>query len=55
VGFLVDGCPGAAFGLALRNAALLISFLDIHGLALLLVGVAGLVAAGHDALLCFGD
>jgi hypothetical protein len=33
----------------------LISFLDMLGLALLLVGIAGLVTAGHGGLLCFRD
>ena len=42
----------AALGLALRHATLLVTFLDVLGLALLLAGIAGLVAAGHGGLLC---
>jgi hypothetical protein len=40
----VDGCPGPAFGLLLRNPTLLVAFGYMVGLALLLV----FVAAGHD-------
>jgi hypothetical protein len=49
--FLVDRRPGAAFGLLLGDAAVLIAFLDMFGLALLFVGVAALVAARHGILL----
>jgi hypothetical protein len=35
----VDGCPGSALGLLLRNATLLIAFGYMVGLALLLVGI----------------
>src|SRR5687768_16732948 len=48
--FLVDGRPGAPFGVRLGNALLLIAFLDVLGLALLLVGVGALVAAGHGSI-----
>src|SRR3954469_11924327 len=48
--FLVHGRPGAAFGLFLRHAAILIALLDMLGLALLLVSVTALVAAGHGIL-----
>ena len=44
---LVDGCPGPALGLLLGHAALLVAFGDVIGLAFLLVGVFGLVAARH--------
>src|SRR4029077_7979791 len=47
VGLFVYGRPGAPFGLLLRNAAVLIAFLDVFGLAFLLVGVTRFVAAGH--------
>src|ERR1700756_4520988 len=47
VGFFVHSRPGAPFGLLLRNAAVLVAFLDVLGLALLLLSVTGLVAAGH--------
>src|SRR5690606_30445254 len=45
--FLVHRRPGAALGLLVADAAILIAFLDMFGLALLLVGIAALVAAGH--------
>src|SRR3569623_939955 len=48
---LVDRRPGAALGLLLRDAAVLIALLDMLGLALLLVGVAAHVAARHGTLL----
>jgi hypothetical protein len=35
----VDGCPGPALGLSLRNPTLLIAFGYMVGLALLLVGI----------------
>jgi hypothetical protein len=35
----VDGCPGPALGLSLRNSARLIAFGYMVGLALLLVGI----------------
>src|SRR4051794_19588453 len=47
-GFLVHGCPRPAFGFALRRAALLVTFLDVLGLAFLLVRVTRLVASWHD-------
>src|SRR5262249_55967226 len=50
-GLLLDRCPGPADGRLLGHAALLIAFLDMLGLALLLVGVAALVAARHGAFL----
>src|SRR5215475_11574589 len=46
-GFLVDGRPGPPFGFAARNAARLVALFDVFGPALLLVGVARLVAARH--------
>src|SRR5690606_2786947 len=46
---LVDGGPGAAFGLFLLHAALLVAFLDVLGLAFLLRRVFGLVALRHGA------
>src|SRR5712671_6952097 len=49
-GLLVDGCPCAPLGFRLAEAAFLIAFLDVFGLALLLVGVAGLVSARHGRL-----
>src|SRR3569623_2408073 len=48
---LADRRPGAALGRLLRDAAGLIALLDMLGLALLLVGVAALVAARHGTLL----
>src|SRR5690606_31671783 len=48
---LVDGGPGAALGLLVGNAAILVAFLDMLGLALLLVGIGTLVALGHVGLL----
>src|ERR1700759_5303918 len=50
VRFLVHGRPSAPFRLPFRNAAVFVAFLDVLGLALLLAGVAGFVAAGHGAL-----
>jgi hypothetical protein len=50
VRFLVHGRPSAPFGLLLRNAAVFVAFLDVLGLALLLAGVTGFVAAGHGVL-----
>src|SRR4051794_6008088 len=44
---LVDGRPGAALGLLLGDAALLVALGDMVGLPLLLVGVFGFVAARH--------
>src|SRR5690606_26285510 len=48
VGLAVHGGPGAAFRLALGDAALLVAFLDVFGLSLLLVRVGRLVATWHD-------
>src|SRR5579863_608456 len=48
---LVHRRPGATFGFLLRNAAVLITFLDMLCLALLLPGVFRLVAAWHRFLL----
>jgi hypothetical protein len=39
--------PRAALGLFLRQAALFVAFLDVLGLAFLLVGVLRFVASGH--------
>jgi hypothetical protein len=51
MGFGIDRRPGTALGFLFGHAAVLIAFLDMARLALLLVRVARLVAAGHDALL----
>jgi hypothetical protein len=48
--FLVHGRPGPALGLGFRNAARFVAFGDVVRLALLLVRVFRLVAAGHGAL-----
>jgi hypothetical protein len=48
--FLVGGGPGAAFGLVFRHAPALIALFYMLGLALLLVGISGLVPARHDEL-----
>ena len=37
--FLVDGGPGTALGFLLGNAAILVAFLDMLGLAFLLFGI----------------
>src|SRR6266481_8138579 len=47
-GLLVDGRPCAPLGFLPADAAMLVAFLDVFGLAFLLVGVAGFVAARHD-------
>src|SRR5688500_11120754 len=47
--FLVDGGPGAAFGFLSFDATLLVTLLDVLGLALLLAAVTRLVAAWHGA------
>src|SRR5215469_4551034 len=56
---LVDGRPGAPFGLLFREAAAFVAFGDVVGLAFLLVGVLGLVAPGHavprSLVWCFRD
>src|SRR5690606_37870091 len=44
---LVDRRPCAALGLLVRHPALFVAFLDVLGLALLLVGVGGLVSLAH--------
>src|SRR2546428_4859861 len=48
---LVDRGPGPAFRFLLGHAPGLVAFLDVLRLALLLVGVAGLVAPRHGCLL----
>src|SRR4051812_25015129 len=48
-GFLIDGCPGAPFGLPLRHPAAFVAFLNVLSLPLLFVGVSRFVAAGHSA------
>src|SRR5690606_20948888 len=53
-GRLVDRGPGATLRLFLADAALLVALLDVAGLALLLRGVARLVAARHDRSPLFG-
>src|SRR5262249_22585960 len=45
---LVDRGPGAPLGFLLADALLLVTFLDVLGLALLLVGVFRLAALGHE-------
>src|SRR5205085_8111420 len=45
--FLVYGCPGASFGFLRGNAPILVTFLDVPGLAFLLAGVTRLVATWH--------
>jgi hypothetical protein len=49
-GFLVDGGPGAPLGFLPADAAAFVALLDVFGLAFLLVGIAGFVAARHDRL-----
>jgi hypothetical protein len=44
---LVDGRPGSPLGFILGYATPLITFFDVLGLALLLIGVTGLVTAWH--------
>jgi hypothetical protein len=46
VGFLVHRRPGAPRGLSIRDPALLVAFLDMLGLAFLLVGVLDLSPRG---------
>jgi len=46
--FLVDGCPGSPGGFLGGDAALLVAFFDVLGLAFLLAGVGALIASGHD-------
>nr|WP_197446428.1 hypothetical protein [Tautonia plasticadhaerens] len=46
-GFLVDRRPGPTLGLLHRDAALLVSFRDVLGLAFLRVRVFRIVAAWH--------
>src|SRR5439155_25460942 len=46
-GHLVLSRPGAPLRLFLRDAALLVSLLDVLSLTFLLIGVCGFVAAGH--------
>jgi Ca-activated chloride channel homolog len=48
---LVDGGPGAPLGLFLADAALLVAFLYVFGLAFLLAAVGGFIAPGHVDLL----
>src|SRR6478609_2326338 len=47
---LVDGRPGDPFGVLAGLAFLLLAALDVAGLALLLVAVAGFVTAWHGSL-----
>src|SRR5437773_9863545 len=44
---LVDGGPGAPFGLALRHAALLVTLLDVARLSLLFLAVLCFRSAWH--------
>src|ERR1700757_718853 len=50
VRLLVYGRPGSSLGFLLRNAAMFVALLDMFGLTLLLVGIAGLVSARHGGL-----
>src|SRR5262249_43776554 len=53
---LVDGGPGAALRLLFGNATLFVAFLNVLGLTLLLVGIAGFVAPRHgEPYLCLGS
>src|SRR5262249_7350350 len=49
-GFLVHRRPSAPLGFLFPDAPLLVTLLDMFGLAFLLVGIAGFVAARHDRL-----
>src|ERR1700722_15548592 len=51
MGFFIHRRPGAPGDLFVRDPTLLVALLDMLGLALLLVGVARFVAAGHGQLL----
>jgi hypothetical protein len=51
VGLLVHGRPGTPLGFLFGNAAMLVAFLDVLGLALLLICITGLIAAWHRNLL----
>jgi hypothetical protein len=48
--FLVDGGPGTPAGFAFWDASLFVTLLDVFGLALLLAGVTGSIAAWHGCL-----
>src|ERR1700733_12545958 len=45
--FLVHGGPGTPLSFVLRNAATLVTFLDVLGLSFLLLDVSRFVATGH--------
>src|SRR6185436_18121156 len=49
VSFLIDSRPSAPFRFAFGHAPTFITLFDMFGLTLLLVGIAGLVATGHNA------
>jgi hypothetical protein len=49
--FFIHGRPCPPFGLLLANASGFVAFLDVLGLSLLFVGVAGFVSAWHHDLL----
>jgi len=49
--FLVHRRPSAALSFFVADAAILIAFLDMRGLALLLIGIFVLVTPWHSALL----
>jgi hypothetical protein len=51
VGLLVDGRPSSTLSLVVGDASLLVAFFDVLSLALLLVRVAGFIAARHVGLL----
>src|SRR5688500_16459050 len=48
---LVDGSPGAPLCFLLRHTFLLITFLDMVGLAFLLVRIGGLITSWHKTSL----
>jgi hypothetical protein len=50
-GALVYGGPGAAFGFLFAKSAVLVTFLDMFGLAFLLVRIRRFIASWHDDLL----
>src|SRR4051812_35767784 len=48
----VHRSPGAPFGFLVGNTAALVTFLDVLGLTLLLVGVSAFVASWHCSAPC---
>jgi hypothetical protein len=47
VSFFIHRSPSTSFGLVVRNAALLVAFLDVLGHSLLLAAVAGFISTRH--------